>query len=533
MANQTVYPYGTDGSLPSSIGIINDLTTGGADKALSAQQGVVLSGIIDEVYVPDRNLYDSSTDTIGKYIQITEGNLQTNANYNVTDYIPVNANSKYCLTGLDGSGQVSAVGSNTASCQFYTSTKTVISQVALDTTVVTTPANAAYMRASVKVSVLTDIRIEPGEVRTNPGIQIPDESITYSELSQDVKDRIESSSRQSFAPSQTSETVTTSSRLLRLPLTCHIVKNTLLSANISGAIDNNVSLGVGVNSSNGVDYAGHWIELDSTNVKHYWWNGNQVLLNTYAHGLSLTQQTSISIATTVDGEQKTKLKITTDLGGVFEQELASWGVGKPYFRNGNNSGSLDVTLSFMPRDITKNIWLWGDSYVKFNDNERWPYYLVADKMTDFLTNSQPGINGSNSYADLLSVLELGCKPTILVWTLGMNGDNDTTSGGNYVIASSQKTVIDNVVSLCAANDITLILGTVPTVPSRQRTGFCNYVRSLGVRYIDFAAAVGATSSGVWNTGLLNTADNTHPTAAGAKVLAARALADCPELSIVE
>ena len=43
MANQTVYPYGTGGSLPSSVGIINDLTTGGADKALSAQQGVVLN----------------------------------------------------------------------------------------------------------------------------------------------------------------------------------------------------------------------------------------------------------------------------------------------------------------------------------------------------------------------------------------------------------------------------------------------------------------------------------------------------------
>lgn len=46
MANSTVYPYGTGGSLPASIGIINDLTTGGADKALSAQQGVVLQGEI-------------------------------------------------------------------------------------------------------------------------------------------------------------------------------------------------------------------------------------------------------------------------------------------------------------------------------------------------------------------------------------------------------------------------------------------------------------------------------------------------------
>ena len=39
MANKTIYPFGTDGQLPSSIGVINDLTTGGADKALSAEMG--------------------------------------------------------------------------------------------------------------------------------------------------------------------------------------------------------------------------------------------------------------------------------------------------------------------------------------------------------------------------------------------------------------------------------------------------------------------------------------------------------------
>lgn len=43
MANKTVYPYGTDGQLPSSIGIINDLETGGADKALSAEAGKLLA----------------------------------------------------------------------------------------------------------------------------------------------------------------------------------------------------------------------------------------------------------------------------------------------------------------------------------------------------------------------------------------------------------------------------------------------------------------------------------------------------------
>lgn len=43
MANNTIYPYGTDGQLPSNIGIVNDLTTGGADKALSAEMGKELN----------------------------------------------------------------------------------------------------------------------------------------------------------------------------------------------------------------------------------------------------------------------------------------------------------------------------------------------------------------------------------------------------------------------------------------------------------------------------------------------------------
>lgn len=50
MANHTVYPYGTGGSLPSSIGIINDTVTGGVDKALSAEQGKVIGSKLDETF---------------------------------------------------------------------------------------------------------------------------------------------------------------------------------------------------------------------------------------------------------------------------------------------------------------------------------------------------------------------------------------------------------------------------------------------------------------------------------------------------
>ena len=47
MANNSVYPYGTDGTLPSGIAIVNDLTTGGADKALSAEMGKELGELLN------------------------------------------------------------------------------------------------------------------------------------------------------------------------------------------------------------------------------------------------------------------------------------------------------------------------------------------------------------------------------------------------------------------------------------------------------------------------------------------------------
>lgn len=49
MANKTVYPFGPGGTLPSSIGVINDLTTGGVDKALSAEQGKLIGARLDNL----------------------------------------------------------------------------------------------------------------------------------------------------------------------------------------------------------------------------------------------------------------------------------------------------------------------------------------------------------------------------------------------------------------------------------------------------------------------------------------------------
>ena len=65
MANQSIYPYGTDGQLPSNIGIINDLVTGGADKALSAEQGKVLNEKMQSTQELDFSQYVIDNITIG------------------------------------------------------------------------------------------------------------------------------------------------------------------------------------------------------------------------------------------------------------------------------------------------------------------------------------------------------------------------------------------------------------------------------------------------------------------------------------
>lgn len=51
MANTTVYPFGTNGTMPSSIGVINDLSTGGATNALSAEMGKELKSEIGEIAI--------------------------------------------------------------------------------------------------------------------------------------------------------------------------------------------------------------------------------------------------------------------------------------------------------------------------------------------------------------------------------------------------------------------------------------------------------------------------------------------------
>lgn len=152
MANSTVYPYGTNGELPTSIGIINDTTTGGADKALSAQQGKVLGDLL-------RNARPKEID----FDKLTRANysLYSNKKWGITSaslkeqhvVIPCVAGDKFILSMTsEGTGTGNFYGWLTSSYTPPTSASTTPYVSGEDriwvenaTFTVTAPETAAYL----------------------------------------------------------------------------------------------------------------------------------------------------------------------------------------------------------------------------------------------------------------------------------------------------------------------------------------------------------------------------------------------------
>jgi hypothetical protein len=172
-----------------------------------------------------------------------------------------------------------------------------------------------------------------------------------------------------------------------------------------------------------------------------------------------------------------------------------------------------------------DIYVFGDSYLGLYDGQ-WPYNLVQDGFgNNCLLN---GYGGETSSVDIVDAQEnlLHNMPKYLLWLPGMN-DPDTSTAVN----SAWNTAYNSIKEICASNHIELVLATIPCVPERNHTFKNAIVRESGYRYIDFAKAVGAETSGsAWYSRLLS-GDNVHPSSLGAKVLYLQVLSDFPEITI--
>lgn len=93
MSNSTIYPYGTNGELPTSIGLINDLVTGGVDKALTAEQGKVIGNILYKEEQIDLSLLSSYSYYLG-----ADNHYVANANARIV-LMPVVQGKTYIFVG--------------------------------------------------------------------------------------------------------------------------------------------------------------------------------------------------------------------------------------------------------------------------------------------------------------------------------------------------------------------------------------------------------------------------------------------------
>jgi lysophospholipase L1-like esterase len=175
-------------------------------------------------------------------------------------------------------------------------------------------------------------------------------------------------------------------------------------------------------------------------------------------------------------------------------------------------------------DITRDTWVLGDSWTVLYDN-RWPYWAIEWGFSKWLLSGIAGEGSAEGLGALKNLLALA-TPKRVVWCYGMNDidSNDTTPNADWLAAFQELETI------CENNSIELIVSLVPTATSRNNNAKNAYILASGHRYVNTVAAVGADTSGNWFSGYAQD-DGVHPTTIGAKALAARFLADVPELTI--
>lgn len=274
------------------------------------------------------------------------------------------------------------------------------------------------------------------------------------------------------------------------------------------------------NPSGGVKY----IAIDSTNLYVY---GNTGRVDeTYPHGLTFGENISVVL----DCNDNTKCKVTIVTNGIMYQKEVNL-IPFPLtalFCMSDGSTFSNVKLSWCCKDILKNIWVFGDSYVDLY-NVRWSWYMIQNGYgNNFLLSGIAGSSSADAIISFRNLLKYG-KPKFAVWCMGMNDFNDIDINTPH---TAWKSSYDEFLLLCEENNIVPILATIPNVPQRTHIAKNKIVRESGYRYIDFAHAVGADEQGSrWYDDLLSS-DDVHPSVQGARVLYGEALASFPEFTVI-
>lgn len=471
--------------------------------------------------VYSKNRFDGAY-TVGGYVNQVSGSIEALASHSYTPYIDISNNAG--RNTVISNTHTSQLGYSNLRYFFYKSDKTPISgsgginptlqndaTLNRDYTVLTTPADAAYIRFSVPnvgFTAVTDWQVEYGEVTeysvyTGDYSGIKTDSIKENKLVEKL-----SSMTYGVKPSQATADTLTDGQTLVVENNS-VMKNQVISffAKIDGAFS-------GVFVGHGKQSYGYYIKVDGTDITYC---SNGALGTAVPHGLTIRE--FIGVTVEVDVDLNVKVTIAT-AGGTFTKTAqinSSW--RGDIFAESIGTTFDDAVLTWDSPDYKCPFWAFGDSYFTLYTPTRWTYYIAKQWGFDnLLLNAYPGENSAAGYNDFVNALTHG-KPKYVLWCLGMN-DPDGASTVNATWLAKAKAVKE----LCTANEIELIYATIPetTAGGTKNTLKNAWIRNSGVRYVDFAAALSDI------TGWLSD-DGVHPSEIGGRFMAAFLMASVPEI----
>lgn len=489
--------------------------------------------------VSPKNLIDETTLIRGKWMGPSGNPQSVSQSYGYFPYIPVKPQTTYYCSNANDAALSNRTDEYIAFCR---SNKNVISTTPANVKTFTTPADCYFIQLSVVVSLLLSPQLEEGEARTayeqyfephwelkDSVLQVASNSITSKKiadgsvsklkLANDVIDTFGLESFKRFFVENDGIAVGGNISISNI----HISKGFMVSARIGGTIES-VSVGFSY-----LGFYGRWVEITPTQlIVRYGSSGT--IDGSYNHGLTLGEETTLLIDRDLSSAT---LTLINDNGEVFRQ-VVSWSVnpGVVFVRNSNTSDSIGAELSFFPKDIREKIWMFGDSYFSYSDPARWTYYIFQWGYTKSLMDARGGENSTEAISDFENIISLGARPVFALWGLGMNDGADSATAPNSTWLSNTLRFIE----VCESKGIVPILLTIPTIPSKNNNQKSAWIRNRGYRYIDMAAAVEESGTTYWkNWGAASaflSSDETHPTAHGAKALAAQVMTDFPEIAVL-
>ena len=305
----------------------------------------------------------------------------------------------------------------------------------------------------------------------------------------------------------------------------HCYKNIVIVGEINSTFEK-IAMGLSY-----MGFYGWWIEITSTDISAHSGSSGTTIW-TESHGLTLTTNTIVLISIDNPNDSQS-VKIINNEGDVYEKNISFSGQGEPFLRNLNASNTISAVIKFFPRDITKKIWMFGDSYFTTSSPARWTYYLFQSGYKSFLMSSQGGDSATQAIQSFKNLLATGIRPSFALWYVGMNGGGDATDGPN----ANWLKITNQFLTTCDEYGITPILATIPTCPTQIHIKMNAWIKASGRRYIDCAKMVESETEGNyywkgWGTEkAMLSSDEVHPTEQGAKALFAGTMIDFPEISI--